>query len=95
MLGVGAPTVSTGQGMMALRILLVPFVQRLLNLNLIDTHIAVAISHCFFNVPITIWILEGFMSSVPCDLDDTTRADGYGIGRFSGSPCHRASRLGS
>ncbi|MBO6755308.1 MAG: carbohydrate ABC transporter permease [Roseibium sp.] len=68
--------------MIAPPILLVPFVQIFSDLDMIDTHIAVAIAHCFFNVPIAIWILEGFMSAVPRELDDIARIDGYGIGRF-------------
>ena len=65
--------------MMAPAILLVPFVQIFSELNLIDTHIAVAIAHCFFNVPIAVWILEGFISSIPREVDETARADGYSL----------------
>ena len=65
--------------MMAPAILLVPFVQIFSELNLIDTHIAVAIAHCFFNVPIAVWILEGFISGVPKEMDESARIDGYGL----------------
>lgn len=68
--------------MMAPAILLVPFVQIFSDLDLIDTHIAVAIAHCFFNVPIAIWILEGFISAVPREMDQIARVDGYGMPRF-------------
>ena len=34
-------------------------------INLFDTHIAVALAHCLFNIPLAVWILEGFMSGVP------------------------------
>ena len=68
--------------MMAPAILLVPFVQIFSDLNLIDTHIAVAIAHCFFNVPLAIWILEGFMSAIPKEIDESARIDGYSTGRF-------------
>lgn len=63
--------------MMVPAILLVPFVQIFSALDLIDTHIAVALAHCFFSVPIAIWILEGFISGVPVEIDETARADGY------------------
>ena len=69
--------------MMAPAILLVPFVQIFSDLNLIDTHIAVAIAHCFFNVPLAIWILEGFISAIPREMDALARLDGYGPVRFS------------
>ncbi len=68
--------------MMAPAILLVPFVQIFSDLKLIDTYIAVAIAHCFFNVPIAIWILEGFISSVPRAMDESAMMDGYGFPRF-------------
>ena len=68
--------------MMAPAILLVPFVQIFSDLNLIDTYIAVAIAHCFFNVPIAIWILEGFVSAVPREMEEIAMMDGYGLPRF-------------
>jgi glycerol transport system permease protein len=68
--------------MVAPPILLVPFVQVFSDLGLIDTHIAVALAHCFFNVPLAIWILEGFVSGIPREVDETARIDGYGLPRF-------------
>jgi glycerol transport system permease protein len=68
--------------MLAPAILLAPFVQIFSDLGMIDTHIAVAIAHCFFNVPLAIWILEGFISSVPREMDESARIDGYGFAGF-------------
>ena len=51
-------------------------------LELIDTHIAVALAHCFFNVPIAIWILEGFISNVPKEIDEMSKIDGYGFLKY-------------
>ncbi len=68
--------------MMAPAVMLVPFVQIFSDLNLIDTHIAVALAHCIFNVPLAIWILEGFISAVPRELDETARIDGYSQTQF-------------
>lgn len=68
--------------MMVPAVLLVPFVQIFSSLDLIDTHIAVALAHCFFSVPIAIWILEGFISGVPVEIDESARADGYGTFGF-------------
>ena len=42
-----------------------PFFQLYSAVGLFDTHIAVALAHCLFNVPLAVWILEGFMSGVP------------------------------
>ncbi|TIU62470.1 MAG: carbohydrate ABC transporter permease, partial [Mesorhizobium sp.] len=48
-----------------------PFFQLYSAFGLIDTHIAVALAHCLFNVPLAVWILEGFMSGVPKEIDET------------------------
>jgi glycerol transport system permease protein len=68
--------------MMAPAILLAPFVQIFSDLGLIDSHIAVAIAHCFFNVPLAIWILEGFISAIPREMDESARIDGHGLLSF-------------
>jgi glycerol transport system permease protein len=59
-----------------------PFFQLYSAIGLFDTHIAVALAHCLFNIPLAVWILEGFMSSVPRQLDETAYVDGYGFWRF-------------
>lgn len=59
-----------------------PFFQLYSSVGLFDTHIAVALAHCLFNVPLAVWILEGFMSGVPREIDETAYIDGYSFGRF-------------
>ena len=59
-----------------------PFFQLYSAVGLIDTHIAVALAHCLFNVPLAVWILEGFMSSVPREIDEMARIDGHSFGTF-------------
>ncbi len=59
-----------------------PFFQLYSAFGLIDTHIAVALAHCLFNVALAVWILEGFMRGVPKELDETAYIDGYSFGRF-------------
>jgi len=54
-----------------------PFFQLYSAIELFDTHIAVALSHCLFNIPLAVWILEGFMSGIPKELDETAYVDGY------------------
>ncbi|MFZ5572420.1 MAG: carbohydrate ABC transporter permease [Thermodesulfobacteriota bacterium] len=63
-------------------VFLLPFFQLYSTFNLIDTHIAVALAHCLFNVPLAVWILEGFMSGIPREIDETAFIDGYGFPRF-------------
>jgi glycerol transport system permease protein len=63
-------------------VFLLPFFQLYSTVGLIDTHIAVALAHCLFNVPLAVWILEGFMSGVPKEIDETAYIDGYSFFRF-------------
>ena len=63
-------------------VFLLPFFQLYSTFGLIDTHIAVALAHCLFNVPLAVWILEGFMSGVPKEIDETAYLDGYKLPRF-------------
>ena len=59
-----------------------PFFQLYSAFGLIETHIAVALAHCLFNVPLAVWILEGFMSGVPKEIDETAYIDGYSFPKF-------------
>ncbi|HEX9768559.1 MAG TPA: carbohydrate ABC transporter permease [Kiloniellales bacterium] len=59
-----------------------PFFQLYSAVGLFDTPIAVALAHCLFNIPLAVWILEGFMSAVPKELDETAYVDGYPFWRF-------------
>ena len=46
-------------------------------LGLINKPLAIALAHCLFNVPISIWVLESFMSAIPKEFDETAFIDGY------------------
>jgi glycerol transport system permease protein len=59
-----------------------PFFQLYSAVGLFDTYLAVALAHCLFNIPLAVWILEGFMSGVPKELDETAYVDGYSFPRF-------------
>lgn len=63
-------------------VFLLPYFQLYYSVGLFDTHIAVALAHCLFNIPLAIWILEGFMSSVPKEIDETAYIDGYSFPKF-------------
>jgi glycerol transport system permease protein len=63
-------------------VFLLPFFQLYTTLGLMDTHIGVALAHLIFNVPLAVWILEGFMSGVPREIDETAYIDGYSFPRF-------------
>jgi glycerol transport system permease protein len=59
-----------------------PFFQLYSAMGLFDTHLAVALAHTLFNIPLAVWILEGFMSGVPKQLDETAYVDGYSFWKF-------------
>ncbi|WP_299865466.1 carbohydrate ABC transporter permease [uncultured Hoeflea sp.] len=59
-----------------------PFFQLYSAIGIFDTHLAVALAHTLFNVPLAVWILEGFMSGVPKQLDETAYIDGYSFPNF-------------
>lgn len=63
-------------------VFVLPFFQLYSSFGLIDTHIAVALAHTLFNVPLAVWILEGFMSGIPKEIDETAYIDGYSFPRF-------------
>ena len=56
---------------------LLPFFQLYSAIGLFDTPLAVALAHCLFTVPLSVWILEGFFSGVPTELDEMAQMDGH------------------
>ena len=63
-------------------VFLLPVFQLYQNVNLFDTPWAVALAHMLFNVPLAVWILEGFMSGVPRSIDETAAIDGFSFVHF-------------
>ncbi len=59
-----------------------PFFNLYSSIGLFDTVWAVALAHCLFNVPLAVWILEGFISGIPREIDETAALDGYSFPRF-------------
>ena len=59
-----------------------PFLELYSAMQLFDTTLAVALAHCLFNIPLAVWILEGFMRGVPKEIDETAYIDGYSWPRF-------------
>ena len=50
--------------------------------GLVNSPVGIAVVHALVNVPIAIWILEGFISAVPRAFDETAFLDGYSVPRF-------------
>lgn len=58
-------------------VFLLPFFQLYSAVGLFDTPLAIALAHCLFTVPLAVWILEGFFSGVPRELDEMAQIDGH------------------
>lgn len=46
-------------------------------LGLVNSPVGIALVHCVFNLPITIWILESFIAAIPRSFDETAFIDGH------------------
>ncbi len=45
--------------------------------GLLDTHIALILVYCIFNISFTVWFLKGFFDEIPGSLEEAARLDGY------------------
>src|SRR5260370_28078317 len=59
-----------------------PFFNLYSAIGLFDTPWAVALAHFLFNVPLAVWSLRSFVSSVPREIDETAFLDGYSFPKF-------------
>jgi glycerol transport system permease protein len=59
-----------------------PFFNLYSAVGLFDTIWAVVLADFLFNIPLAVWILEGFMSGVPREIDETAMIDGYSFPHF-------------
>jgi multiple sugar transport system permease protein len=57
--------------------IVVPYYMIIKQLGLLDTVAAVIMIHTAFTLPINIWILNTFLATVPEDIEDAARVDGY------------------
>ena len=63
-------------------VFLLPFFQLYSAVGLFDTPFAIALAHCLFTVPLAVWILEGFFSAVPREIDEIAKLDGFSFPSF-------------
>jgi len=55
----------------------VPYYIILFGLRMLDTIPAVIMIHAYFTLPLTIWILNTYLATIPEDIEDAARVDGY------------------
>lgn len=63
-------------------VFLVPFFQLYSTFGLFDTLWGVALAHTLFNIPLCVWILEGFMSGIPKEIDEMSYLEGHSFPSF-------------
>jgi multiple sugar transport system permease protein len=57
-------------------VFVIPFFLLFKTFHLIDTHAGLILSYLTFNLPFSIWILRGFFSQIPKELDESAMIDG-------------------
>lgn len=63
-------------------VLTLPVFQLFSALGIVNSVFGIALAHCLFNLPVSIWILQGFISAIPKEMDETAFLDGYSRQRF-------------
>jgi ABC-type glycerol-3-phosphate transport system permease component len=59
------------------QLIIIALYQILIRYGLFDTRIGLTLVYVSLNLPITVYILEGFFKRIPSDLYDAARIDGY------------------
>jgi multiple sugar transport system permease protein len=54
----------------------VPVYMMFQNLRMLDTHLALILTYCVVNLPIVVWLMYDFFSSIPKDLEESAQLDG-------------------
>jgi multiple sugar transport system permease protein len=55
----------------------VPLYLMALELNLLDTRLALILIYTSMNLSLVIWLLRGFFAEIPIEIEDAARVDGY------------------
>jgi multiple sugar transport system permease protein len=58
--------------------LVVGIYREFFELNLVNTYLAIILTNSAFNLAFAIWILQGFFSSIPKDVEEAANLDGCG-----------------
>jgi multiple sugar transport system permease protein len=64
------------QRILAPIVVIVPIYLMFQQVNLLDTHIALIIAYSVTNLPIVVWLMYDFFSSIPLDLEESAQLDG-------------------
>ena len=56
--------------------IIIPLYITFKNLALLDTYVAIILAHLFYTLPFSIWIMTGYVWSVPKEVEEAARLDG-------------------
>lgn len=62
--------------MLPLAVLLVPLYMLLSRMNLLDTYPGLILTYLMFTIPLTTWLIRGFLASIPRELEEVAMVDG-------------------
>ncbi len=74
--------------------LMVPYLRVIASLGLLDTLLGLILVYAAINIPISLFLIHGFMRSIPSELDEAALIDGCSIPRRFFSIIAPLSRLG-
>jgi ABC-type glycerol-3-phosphate transport system permease component len=57
-------------------LVLIPFYVLMSNLNLVDTHVGLILTHTSLTLPFALWMLTGYFNAIPMELDQAALIDG-------------------
>lgn len=65
-----------------LPLLMITLYMTLSAMGLIDTYLAVVIGHVVLTLPVVVWLLKGFVDSLPVEVEEAAFVDGAGLLRI-------------
>jgi multiple sugar transport system permease protein len=65
-----------GSLMLPAVVIVIPLFRVLQSLNLIDTYAGLILVNCSATLPLVVWMMQGFFSSIPRELEEAARIDG-------------------
>ncbi len=58
---------------------LIPWFILFTQMKIVDTYLAVILTHLIITLPLIVWLLIGFFEDLPSELDDAARVDGTSV----------------
>ena len=57
-------------------VVIIPIYMMFQSVRLLDTHFALILAYTVVNLPIVVWLMHDFFSSIPIDLEESAQLDG-------------------